>query len=381
MNLEEIRNQIDLVDDEIATLFNKRMNLVDQVVEAKKKENKAVNDKEREKNIVLRVCNQVDEDKALYLKKVFETLFEVSKSYQSTNIVEKSKVSDKIEKALEKGFLKFPTRATVACQGVQGAYSGIATERFFALPSISYFKNFDGVFGAVEKGLCKYGVLPIENSYAGSVNQVYDLMKEHKFYIVKSLRLPVSHNLVVNKETELKDIKEIFSHEQAIAQCRKYLAKFPFVKVTAVPNTATASKMVKESGRTDIAAICSRECADIYALKLLDTNIQDTNNNYTRFILITKEMEFYQNANKISIMTTLPQNSAGSLNKLLSKFSNLGLNLTKLESRPIVNSSFEFMFYFDFECDIKERGVINLLASLDNSTEQFTFLGAYSESV
>ena len=381
MNLEELRNQIDVVDDKIAELFNERMHLIEKVVEAKKTENKAVNDKDRENKIILRVCDKVDEDKALYLKKVFETLFEVSKAYQSTNIVEKSKVSDKIESVLEKGFLKFPSRATVACQGVQGAYSGIASERFFPLANTSYFKNFDGVFSAVEKGLCKYGVLPIENSYAGSVNQVYDLMKEHKFYIVKSLRLPVSHNLVVNKETEMSDIKEVFSHEQAISQCRKYLAKFPLIKITAVPNTAVASKMVKESGRNDVAAICSRECADIYGLKLLDTNIQDTNNNYTRFILITKEMEFYQNANKISIMTTLPQNSAGSLNKLLAKFSNLGLNLTKLESRPIVNSSFEFMFYFDFECDIRERGVINLLASLDNSTEQFTFLGAYSESV
>lgn len=381
MSLEEIRKQIDSVDDEIATLFNKRMNLVEEVIEAKKNEGKAVNDKEREKNIILRVCDKVDEDKALYLKTVFETLFEVSKSYQSLNITQNSKISEKIGSALEKGFLKFPSRATVACQGVQGAYSGIATERFFPLPSISYFKNFDGVFGAVEKGLCKYGVLPIENSYAGSVNQVYDLMKEHKFYIVKSLRLPVSHNLVVNKDTEMGDIKEIFSHEQAISQCRKYLAKFPLVKITAVPNTAIASKMVQDSGRKDVAAICSRECADIYGLKLLETNIQDTNNNYTRFILITKEMEFYQNANKISIMTTLPQNSAGSLNKLLSKFSNLGLNLTKLESRPIVNSSFEFMFYFDFECDIKEKGVQNLLAELDNSTEQFTFLGAYSESI
>ncbi|MBO7149789.1 MAG: prephenate dehydratase [Clostridia bacterium] len=381
MKLEDVRKQIDLVDDEIATLFNKRMNLVDEVVKAKKTEGKALNDKQREKDIILRVCDKVDEDKVLYLKTVFETLFEVSKSYQSLNITANSKISEKISRALEKGFLKLPAKTTVACQGIQGAYSGIATERFFSLPSISYFKNFDGVFGAVEKGLCKYGVLPIENSYAGSVNQVYDLMKEHKFYIVKSLRLPVSHNLVVNKEAELKDIKEIFSHEQAIAQCRKYLAKFPLAKITAVPNTATASKMVAESGRSDVAAICSRECASLYDLKLLDTNIQDTNNNYTRFILITKEMEFYQNANKISIMTTLPQNSAGSLNKLLSKFSNLGLNLTKLESRPIVNSSFEFMFYFDFECDINEKSVQNLLAELDNSTEQFTFLGAYSESI
>ncbi len=381
MDLSKIRENIDVIDDEIAQLYAKRMNLVKQVSEAKKQSGKAVNDPDRERNILLRVTDKVDEDVQVYLKRVFETMFETSKAYQTMNAEYKSEIGEKIKDALNKGEINFPVKAKVACQGVAGAYSGIAADRLFELADITYFKNFDGVFQAVEKGFCKYGVLPIENSSAGSVNQVYDLMKAHKFYIVKSLRVSINHNLIVNKDTSIKDIKEIFSHEQALTQCKKYLEKFPFAKITACPNTAVAAKMLAESGRKDAAAISSRECADLYGLKLLETNVQDSDNNYTRFILIAKDMEFYAGANKISIMTTLPQNAPGSLNKLLAKFSNLGINLTKLESRPIVGSGFEFMFYFDFECDIKSKGVQNLLIELDNSTEQFTFLGAYSEKV
>ena len=381
MDLNEIRVNIDAIDDQIATLYGKRMDLVKQVSEAKKQSGKAVLDPNREKNIILRVTDLVEDENKAYLKRVFETIFETSKAYQTMNAEYNSEISKKIQTALDKGELKFPVKAKVACQGVVGAYSGIAAERLFEIADVSYFKNFDGVFQAVEKGFCKYGVLPIENSSAGSVNQVYDLMKEHKFYIVRSIRLPVSHNLVVNKGAKKEEITEILSHEQALTQCKKYLEQFKNAKITACANTAVAAKMVQESGREDIAAISSRECAELYGLKLLETNVQDSDNNYTRFILIAKDMEFYADADKISIMTTLPQNAPGSLNKLLSKFSHLGINLTKLESRPIVGSSFEFMFYFDFKCDVKDKGVRNLLCELDNSTEQFTFLGAYGEIV
>ncbi len=381
MELNEIREKIDGIDDQIAELYAKRMALVEQVIEAKKQSGKAVNDPDREKKILLRVADKVEENQQVFLKRVFETIFETSKAYQTMNAEYSSNIGDKIKQAISKGELSFPVKAKVACQGVMGAYSGIAADRLFELADITYFKNFDGVFQAVEKGFCKYGVLPIENSSAGSVNQVYDLMKKHKFYIVRSIRMPVSHNLIVNKDTKLSDIKEILSHEQALTQCKGYLEKFIGAKITPCANTAVAAKMLAESGRHDLAAISSRECADLYGLKLLETNIQDSNNNYTRFILIAKDMEFYSDAKKISIMTTLPQNTPGSLNKLLSKFANIGINLTKLESRPIVGSSFEFMFYFDFECDIKNRGVQNLLSELDNSTEQFTFLGAYNEIV
>ena len=379
MDLQEIRDKIDAIDNQIASLYGQRMGLVELVAKNKEQTGKAVNDLERERNILLRVADLVDEDKQIYLKRVFESIFETSKAMQMAKISQNSEIASKIQKALENGQLKFPTKAKVACQGVEGAYSGIAADRLFELVDISYFKNFEGVFQAVEKGFCKYGVLPIENSLAGSVNQVYDLMKEHKFYIVRSVRIPVSHNLIAKKDAEISDIKEIYSHEQAISQCKKYLEKFNGVKVIDCANTATASKMVAESGRKDVAAISSRQCADLYNLKILQSNVQDSDNNYTRFILIAKDMEFYSDATKISIVTTLPQNSPGSLNKLLSKFSNLGINLTKLESRPIVNSSFEFMFYFDFNCDIKEKSVQNLLSELNQSTEQFTFLGAYGE--
>lgn len=381
MDLQEIRQKIDGIDDQIASLYGERMQLVKQVAESKKQTGKATFDPERERKILMRVTDMVDEDLQVYLKRVFESIFETSKAYQTMNSERSSSIINQISNAIAKGEKILPNKAKVACQGVVGAYSGIAADKLFELADITYFKNFEGVFSAVEKGFCQYGVLPIENSSAGSVNQVYDLMKKHKFYIVKGVRLWVSHTLVANKDTKLEDVKEIVSHEQALAQCKGFLEKFPNAKITTCANTALAAKMVAESGRKDIVALSSRECAELYGLKILQNNVQDSNDNYTRFILIAKDMEFYSDARKISIMTTLPQNTPGSLNKLLSKFSNLGINLTKLESRPIVGSSFEFMFYFDFECDIKNKGVLNLIAELDDSAEQFAFLGAYSETL
>ena len=379
MELKDVREKIDSIDDEIARLYGERMQCVNQVIEAKKQSGKAVFDPDRERNIILRVTEQVDQDKQVYLKRVFETIMDTSKAYQTVNSVYNTKLSEELESALLKGELVFPVKAKVACQGIKGAYSGIAADRLFELADITYFKNFEGVFQAVEKGFCKYGVLPIENSTAGSVNQVYDLMKKHKFYVVKSVRLPISHNLIAHKETRLEDVTEIISHEQALSQCKAFLDSLGDIKITACANTAVAAKMLAESGLKNVAAISSRECADLYGLKILSNNVQDSNTNYTRFILIAKQMEFYEGSRKISIMTTLPQNTPGSLNKLLSKFSNAGINLTKLESRPIMGSQFEFMFYFDFECNIKDKAVRNLLCELDNSTEQFTFLGAYDE--
>ncbi len=379
MQLEEIRAKIDAVDDQIATLYGQRMELIKEVSIAKQAMDASTLDPDRERSILMRVTDKVEEDCQVYLKRVFESIFETSRAYQTMNKPCQADVGMRIKSALQLGDRAIPKKAKVACQGVSGAYSGIAADRLFELADITYFKNFEGVFSAVEKGFCRYGVLPIENSSAGSVNQVYDLMKKHKFYIVKSVRLWISHTLIANKDTQIDDIREIVSHEQAILQCKSYLEKFANVKVTSCANTAIAAKMVKESGRKDIAALSSRECADLYDLKILDNNVQDSNTNYTRFILIAKDMQFEDGANKISIMTTLPQNTPGSLNKLLSKFANLGINLTKLESRPIVGSSFEFMFYFDFECDIRNNGVHNLLSELDNSAEQFTFLGAYNE--
>lgn len=231
----------------------------------------------------------------------------------------------------------------------------------------------------VESGLCEYGVLPIENSTAGSVLEVYDLMRKHNFRIVKAARLKISHCLAAVDGAEISDIKKVISHPQALLQSEEYLKKLG-VKAEAGENTAIAAKRVAELGDKSLAALCSKECAKMYGLKILQSDVQTSDANYTRFILIKKDLCVYKGADKMSVMTSLLHES-GSLNKILGRFSALGLNLTKLESRPIAGSDFEFMFYFDFEGDITDKSVQNLIAGLENDSENFVFLGAYKESI
>ena len=375
MKNQELKQEVARIDESLKDLYLKRMDLAKDIID--KKQSGEYDEVEQNKQSLLNATENLPQEKQLYLKKMYEALFETTKAYETMTEDISTDLVKSIKDAISKNDV-FPARANVACQGIKGAYSSIAADKFFEIANISYFKNFESVFQAVEKGFCEYGVLPIENSYAGSVNPVYDLMREHKFYIVKSLKLHIKHNIVANANATLDSITEIYSHEQALAQCKKYLEKHPNIKVTPCANTAVAARMVKESGRVDVAAISSQECAEIYGLKILDSAIQDSNDNYTRFILITKSIKVYNNANKISIVTSLP-NTPGSLYKLLSKFYNLGINMTKLESRPMPNSTFEFIFYFDLDCDIKEKSTQNLIAELDKAAIQFTFLGAYSE--
>ena len=378
--LSELRQKIDNIDDQIVALYSERMKISKMVAEEKNKLGKGVTNYLREKEVLNRVTDKVDDDIKAYTKQVFETLFDTSKAYQLRYIDGKSRAREMIENALTNADEPFPVKAYVACQGIDGAYSNIATEKLFTLSNIMYFKNFDGVFNAVEKGLCKYGVLPIENSIAGSVNTVYDLMREHNFHIVKSIKLRIQHSVLSKKGVKLDEIKEIISHEQAINQCSKFIKSLGDIKVTVCPNTAIAAKMVSESGRRDLACIASRECTGIYDLELILSNVQNADNNYTRFICISKDLEIYKGADRISIMMTVPHES-GSLNRILNKFSTLNLNLTKLESRPLENTSFEFMFYFDFEADLRDKEILNLITELDNEAQDFIFLGHYSEVV
>lgn len=377
--IEELRKKIDELDDKIAELYLERQRTVREIGEEKARTHAAVLDPAREKKIIARVTKQADDEQKIYLKRVFETILETSRAYQRRLVAPVTPLSDNLRRVLMEGKKYFPVSSTVACQGVEGSYSSIAADKLFEIEDITFFRNFEGVFQAVEKGLCDYGVLPIENSAVGSVNAVYDLMKKHRFYIVRSIKLKVCHHLLAKKGVALSDIREVYSHEQAIGQCSAYLQKLPSsVKITACPNTAVAAEMVANSDRNDVACISSRNCAELYGLGILESNIQDNDSNYTRFICISKTLEVFAPANRISIMMTLPHES-GSLNRVLNKFSTLGLNLTKLESRPLPGTDFEFMFYFDFEGQIENSDTLSLIAELDQGTEQFTFLGSYYE--
>ena len=224
-------------------------------------------------------------------------------------------------------------------------------------------------------------MITLENSTAGSVNKVYDLMIKHDFSIIRSVRIKVDHNLLAKRGTKLEDIKEIFSHEQAINQCGEFIKGLhKDVKITPVENTAVAAKLVAESGRNDVAAISSRSCIDLYGLKCIQSSVQDKGNNYTRFICISKNLEIYPGADRTSLMAVLPH-EPGSLYKLLSRFYALGLNLNKLESRPMPDRNFEFMFYFDLDTPVYSPKLQQLIGEMPGLCEEFAYLGSYSEVV
>jgi chorismate mutase/prephenate dehydratase len=366
MENQDRRAELDAIDDEILRLFRARMDIAPQ----------ADSDAQTERDALYRVCSSCDESLQNYAKILFSTLFDVSRTHRSALVKRASPVVDEIRGADRKD--AFPLAAQVACQGIEGAYSQIAAERIFSIPQIMYMNTFDGVFNAVDKGLCKYGVLPIENSTAGSVTAVYELMKKYKFSIARSVKLRISHTLLAKSGVAMGDIKEIYSHEQAINQCADFLQRNPRIKVTVCENTAVAAKMAAESDRTDVAALSSKNCASIYGLNVLSSDVQNSDNNYTRFICISKGLEIYKGANKISLMLTLG-NKAGALYSLLTKFSVLGLNLTKLESRPIRGTDFEFMFYFDIDGSTEDEKVLTLMGQLAETTDYFAFLGNYAE--
>ena len=380
MDLNEARVKIDEIDRQLVELFCRRMEVSRDVAAWKKEKGLPLTDPERERKKLVAVTDLAGEEFRGYTAALYSQLFDLSKAYQAQLNRGRAPLCAMIEEAMEKTPAVFPEFANVACQGVEGAYSQQACERLFAVPNILYFKNFEGVFTAIEKGMCKYGVLPIENSTAGSVNAVYDLMMRHRFYIVRSVRLKVDHCLLAPRGVELKDIREVVSHEQALNQCAGFLKSLGDVKVTVFENTAAAARYVAESGRTDVAALSSRNCAALYGLSCLKESVQDQGGNYTRFICISREPEIYPGADKTSIMAVTPH-KPGSLYKLLSRFFSLGVNLTKLESRPLPDRDFEFMFYFDLEKPIRDPRMAGLLGELEELCERFEYLGSYSEIV
>ena len=226
-------------------------------------------------------------------------------------------------------------------------------------------------------GSSTYGVLPIENSTAGSVNAVYDLIAKYRFSIVRSIRLKIDHNLLAKPGVSKADISEVYSHEQAIAQCSEYLERLG-VTVHACENTAQAAAFVAESPRRDIAALSSRDCAALYGLTAIDEDVQDSDNNYTRFVVISAEPMIYPGATRTSLMLTLTH-EPGALYRVLERFYALDINLVKLESRPIAGRDFEFMFYFDLDCPVGTQALATLLDALDDVCEHYTYFGSYTE--
>ena len=377
MDLNEIRDQIDRVDSEILKLFLERMHLGEEVAAYKKENALPVLNKAREREILARVQAEAGEMEP-YAYQLFTTLMELSKVRQTLLTAAPSRIRPAIEQALAAPEVVFPKTGTIACQGVEGANSQAACDKLLPRGNILYVKTFEAVFDAVESGLCQFGVVPIENSANGSVRSVYELLQRKHFSIVRATTLHIRHELLAKPGTKLADITEIYSHEQAIGQCSRYLTGLNGkVKVTPCANTAVAAKMVAEGINPHAAAISSHACAELYGLGVLKDDIQDSDNNYTRFICIAKNPVIYAGANRISLILDC-KNEPGALNAILSKISAYGVNTSKLESCPVTGRNFEFIFFFDLDASVREPGVLALLEELDRTSESFTFLGNYS---
>ncbi len=380
MELNELRSRIDAIDDELVHLFGARMEVAAQIADFKKENRLPILQPSREREKLQDVAKKAGPEMANYTRVLYSMLFELSRSYQAKRNDERSQLYHQIADAIENTPKLFPQAPMVACQGVEGAYSQIACEKMFKAPFIMYFKNFEAVFNAIEQGLCQYGILPIENSTAGSVKKVYDLMIQHNFSIVRTFRLKIDHNLLVKPGTKLSDIKEVYSHEQALNQCGDFLQSLPGVNILPVANTAIAAEMVANSDRKDVAALSSRACAELYGLSNIASSVQDKGNNHTRFICISRNLEIYPGSDKTSIMMIL-NHRPGALYKVLARMYTLGINVTKLESRPLPDREFEFMFYFDLETSIYSEEFIQLMCELDELCEEFKYLGSYTEVV
>lgn len=379
MDLNEVRACIDEVDERLLELFCERMAMASEVAQNKVRMGKAVFDPARERAKLADIAKRAPAGLQNQAIALFSLLMSMNKAEQ-LRIINRSSPTSRSQaarEALTSVDTEFPSLASVCCQGVEGAYSQIAACKLFRVPDISFSPTFEGVFEAVRTGAAQFGVLPIENSTAGSVNAVYDLLARHRFSIVRSLRLKVEHNLLAKPGTSLDMVTEVFSHQQALNQCAAYLRALG-VKTTVCQNTARAAELVSNSPRTDVAALSSRACADLYGLQILGDGVQDSDSNYTRFAVIAKDPIIYPGANRSSIMLTL-KSEPGALYRVLERIYALDINLVKLESRPIPGRDFEFVFYFDLECSATCDAFATLLDSLDDVTSSFTYFGSYTE--
>lgn len=379
-DLKDIRARIDRIDQDISKLIMERMDASADVAEYKRETGKPIYDRTRERANIAAASERVPAELASYAAVIQSVLMEASRETQYRALGRQCTTADEIESALAAAPAFFPPQAHVACQGVEGAYQQIAVDRLFRRPTLSYYNTFEGVFSAVEQGLADFGVLPIENSTAGSVNHVYDLMMRHNFHIVRSCRLKVDHNLLVKPGVRKEDIRIVYSHQQAINQCANYIASMPHCRVHVCENTAKAAELVAQSDRSDVAALASRSCANLYDLEIAGSAVQDNQNNYTRFACIAKDFVIYPGADRSSLMVVV-NHEPGALYNVLARFYALDINLTKLESRPIPGRDFEFMFYFDIEFPAAAPEFRTLMNSLSDVCEEFRYLGSYTEVI
>ena len=368
MDLKQLRDGIDDVDSEILSLFLKRMELCRGVADYKKEHNMPVFQGGREQQIIDRIV-ELTADKNLEkgTSALFTTIMDISKILQNRTILKENR--DYNYTAPD-----FAGAKKIGCQGTSGANSEAAAKQVFGDREFTFYPSFEEVFKAVQSGEADYGVLPVQNSTAGSVDSTYDLMAKYPFYIVKMVTLEINHCLAAKKGTKLEDITCVYSHRQALSQCEVFLSKTG-LKKHEYSNTATAAEKVLNSDEP-IAAICSVDCAEKLGLEVIARDIADCTINRTQFIIIAKDMQVAEDSDAVSVMLTIPH-TEGSLYRLLTKFYVNNMNLLRIESRPIRDGSFDVMFFLDFSGKMSDPNVEAVLRDLAENLEDFRCIGTF----
>ncbi|MBD5087493.1 MAG: prephenate dehydratase [Clostridiales bacterium] len=374
MDLQEIRKDIDKIDREISHLFEERMKLTYQVAAYKIENGKKVFDKQREDE-KLQVLSELGKDdfQKQAIRELFLQIMSISRKKQYTLVKEEQK--DRLLtawKEFPKGFKK------VACFGDKGSYTEQAMEEFFGDDDIEGInkKTFSEVIEALQSGEVDYGVLPIENSSTGGISDIYDLLVKSNAYIIGEHEIKVEQALIGIPGTPIDKIRKVFSHEQGIMQCKNFLKQYPDMEVEVYESTSGSVRRVKEEGDSTHAAISSERAAKYYGLEVLQANINQESNNSTRFIIITKQRVCMESGKKISICFEIAHES-GTLYNMLAHFIFNGLNLTKIESRPIEGKKWEYRFFVEFEGNLKEPGVQNALQGLKEESNAFYLFGNF----
>lgn len=375
--LKLLRSEIDVIDRQIADLLQQRMDITYRVGQYKVRNHMQVLDEAREKQVLdAKTALSDDPNMQFALTTLFETIMSISRKQQRQLVTEQDPWYDRYQadRAAARTALEHPR---VLYQGEPGAYADEAAARFFGeeVPR-DRVATWEEVFVALKEGTADYGVVPIENSSTGSINQVYDLLARYGAYIVGEQTVKVDHCLMAPKGATLDSITDVYSHEQGLAQCEEYLKGHPSWTRHAMLNTAAAAKYVAESSDVTKAAIGSRRAAALYGLDVLAESINFNADNYTRFVVVSPVMELRPQADKISALFTLPHKS-GTLHRIMSVFAVAGLNMMKLESRPVVGRSWEYLFFVDFSGNLDQPGMDGVLHELTQAAGGFRVLGNY----
>ncbi|EJU8776041.1 prephenate dehydratase [Vibrio parahaemolyticus] len=379
ISLEEIRLRLNELDDQLLSLLSERRKLSIEVAKSKVQTSKPVRDAVREQQLLVKLISN-GRDKyeldAQYITKLFHTIIEDSVLLQQgylQNLVNPQQSRKPL--------------ARVAFLGAKGSYSHLASREYFSRKNTELIElnceHFKEVTRTVESGHADYGVLPIENTSSGSINEVYDLLQHTTLYIVGELTQPIEHCLVATKDIRLEDIKTLYSHPQPHQQCSEFLSRMKGVKLESCASTADAMQKVQEMNRDDVAAIGNASSGKLYGLQAIQGNIANQTENHTRFIVVARkpvEVSTQIPAKTTLIMSTSQE--AGSLVETLLVLQRYGINMTKLESRPIMGNPWEEMFYVDLEAHLGSTEMQQALQELTKITKYLKVLGCYpSENI